>query len=246
MALSDITVTILTRNSGRYLEKVMAPLVDFGEVLILDSGSKDDTLAIAERYANVTIHTTTFDGFGPVHNRACDLARNDWILSVDSDEVLSNELVDELRQLEKVSDTVYEVPRHTYYHGKLIKWCGWYPDHQRRLFDRRNTRFTDAQVHETVIIEGLSVVTLAHPMIHYSYQDTGEFLDKMQAYSTLFARQNAGKKKSSLGKAIVHGVYAFFRSYILKRGIFGGAEGFIISVYNANTAFYKYLKLAGY
>lgn len=246
MSLDDITVTILTRNSARYLEQVLQPLTGFGEVLVLDSGSSDETLAIAADYPNVTIHHTVFNGFGAVHNLACDLAKNDWILSVDSDEVLSDELVTEISALEKGVDFVYETPRHTYYHGKLIKWCGWYPDHQRRLFNRTKTRFTDAKVHETVMVDGMQVRTLQHPIIHYSYADTSEFLAKMQSYSTLFAEQNKGKRKSSLCKAVVHGLFAFFRSYILKRGVLGGAEGFVISVYNANTAFYKYLKLAGY
>ena len=85
---------------------------------------------------------------------------------------------------------------------------------------------------------------LQSPLLHTPYRSTAEFLTKMQHYSDLFAKQYQHKKKSSFGKALAHGTYAFLRSYILKRGIFCGKEGFIISVYNANTAFYKYLKLA--
>jgi hypothetical protein len=87
-------------------------------------------------------------------------------------------------------------------------------------------------------------VPLRHPLYHYSYASVTDFLSKMQTYSTLFATQNQGRKSSSMSKAVLHGLAAFFKSYVIKKGFLGGTKGFEISVYNANTAFYKYLKLA--
>jgi hypothetical protein len=98
-------------------------------------------------------------------------------------------------------------------------------------------------VHEGIISEGMREIKLKEPVHHYSYSSTSDFLQKMQRYTDLFAEQNRGKRSSSLTKAIFHGVAAFLKSYLLKRGFMGGFEGFVISVYNANTAFYKYLKL---
>lgn len=239
-----ISVTVLTKNSERYLHGVLLALKPFEEVLLLDSGSTDGTLEIAEQFSNVTIHHHDFEGFGPQHNVASDLAKNDWILSVDSDEVLSKELVQEILSLQLDENTVYGFPRHTYYNDKLIKWCGWYPDFIWRLYNRKVTSFSDAQVHERILTEGLQEQLLKNAMRHYSYETTGDFLDKMQSYSTLFAKQHKGKKSSSLCKALLHSSFAFFKSYFLRRGFMGGKEGFIISVYNANTALYKYLKLA--
>jgi len=86
-------------------------------------------------------------------------------------------------------------------------------------------------------------IKLNNPIIHYSYENVGDFLKKMQTYSTLFAEQNQGKKSASSWKAIVHGMFAFFKSYFLKKGFLDGYEGFLISMYNGHTAFYKYIKL---
>lgn len=238
-----ISVTILTKNSSKYLREVLEATRDFPEVLIYDSGSTDDTLKIAKQFPNVTIHNGNFKGFGPTHNDASNTAKYDWILSIDSDEVVTPEMAKEVLNCTLESHSVYSFPRHNYYNGKWIKWCGWYPDRQFRLYNRKETRFTDAQVHEAIIVENMHHVPLESPMIHYSYSSVSDFITKMQSYSDLFAKQNAGKRSSSPWKAMTHAWFTFFKSYILKRGFLGGYEGFLISAYNAHTAFYKYLKL---
>ncbi len=239
-----ISVTILTKNSTKYLDQVLKALKDFPEVLVYDTGSTDDTMAIAARYPNVTIKSGPFKGFGPTHNTASNLAKHDWILSIDSDEIATPELVAEILALKLNPECVYSFPRKNYFCGKWIKWCGWYPDRMNRLYYRHRTRFQEAQVHEAVIADGLEQVPLEGAVIHYPYETISDFLKKMQVYSDLFASQYKGKRKSSTSKAVLHGAFTFFKSYILKRGFMGGSEGFIISAYNAHTAFYKYLKLA--
>lgn len=238
-----ISVTILTKNNEKYIKEVLESVRDFDEVLIYDNGSKDNTLSIAESFPNVTIIKGPFMGFGETHNHASSLAKNDWILSIDSDEIVKPELVKEIQGLTLDPRCVYSMPRDNYYRKKHIKWCGWYPDRQYRLYNRQHTRFTDAKVHEQVIVEEMQHIPLKKSIIHYSYSEISEFLDKMQSYSTLFAQQNKGKKHSSPLKAVLHAVYSFIKSYFIKRGILGGYEGFLISSYNAHTAFYKYLKL---
>ena len=239
-----ISVTILTKNSQKYLEEVLSALQMFDEVLICDTGSEDQTFEIAKRFSNVAIVERPFSGFGPTHNIASSLAKYDWILSIDSDEIVTPPLAEEIAALALTRGAVYSFPRHNEYRGKWIRWCGWHPDRQIRLYNRLDTRFTDAQVHEAVEAEHLKNIRLSSPLRHYSYATVSDFLQKMQSYSSLFALQNQGKKSSSLTKAIGHGLYTFFKCYFLKRGFMGGQEGFEISLYNANTAFYKYLKLA--
>ncbi|MBS4167722.1 glycosyltransferase family 2 protein [Parachlamydia sp. AcF125] len=238
-----ISVTILTKNSEKHLREVLKPLLEFHEVVIFDNGSTDQTLEIAKQFPNVSIHQGTFSGFGPTHNRASNLAKNDWILSIDSDEIVTPEMIAEIRQTELSPTCVYSFPRHNYFNGKFIRWCGWYPDRQFRLYHRKQTSFTDAQVHEAIKTDHLTKIPLKSPLKHYSYSSITDFLNKMQTYSDLFAKQNQRKKSSSVTKAILHGFFAFIKSYFLKRGFMGGYEGFVISTYNANTAFYKYLKL---
>lgn len=238
-----ISVTILTKNSARYLPEVLDALSRFDEVLLYDTGSTDATLEIARRYSNVVIRNGPFEGFGTTHNKASHLALHDWILSIDSDEVVTPELASEIQSLILKKKTVYSIMRHNFYNGRWIRWCGWYPDRQVKLYHRQTTQFSGCEVHEAVETSGLEVKALRAPLLHYPYANTADFLRKMQLYSDLFARQYAGKRRSSLAKAIGHGFFAFFKSYILKRGFIGGKEGFLVSVYNGNTAFYKYLKL---
>lgn len=238
-----ISATIIVKNGERKLQKVLESLSAFSEVIVYDTGSSDQTLAIAAQFPNVSIYTKEFTGFGPCHNAAALLAKHDWILSIDADEVLSPELACEITNLSLEQDTVYSLPFHNFYKEKLIKWCGWYPEQHIRLYNKKATAFSECLVHEGVITKNVKTVTLSHPVFHYSYESLSDFLVKLERYSTLFAEQNRGKRNSSPLTAIGHGAAAFFRSFILKRGFLGGYEGLLISAYNGHTAFYKYLKL---
>jgi glycosyltransferase involved in cell wall biosynthesis len=240
-----ISVTILVKNGAETLATTLDSCRRFPEVLIYDTGSCDTTLAIARLYPNVRIVERPFEGFGPCHNKASLEATHDWILSLDSDEVLTPELVDEIFSLSLDPQLVYAIHRRNYMNQKPIRFCcGWYPDWNVRLFFRKTTQFTDALVHETVQTDGLTICRLKQEMLHTPYRSIEQLLHKMQTYSSLFAEQNRGKKQSSLTKALLHGLAAFFRNYVLKRGFLGGKEGFIISLYNAQVTYYKYLKLA--
>ncbi len=240
-----ISVTILSKNAGDTIAATLDACRSFPEVILFDTGSTDETLAIAKRYPNVSIVNAPFEGFGTSHNRASQKAAHDWILSIDSDEVLSPELVKEIQSLSLKTDVLYSLCRSNYFRGKWIKCCsGWHPDRVVRLYHRKNTSFSEDQVHEKVLQSGMAVVPLQGQLYHAPYRSIESFLAKMQLYSTLFAEQHAGKKKSSLGTAILHGLAAFFKNYFFKWGFLGGKEGFIISLYNAQVTYYKYLKLA--
>jgi len=241
--MNEISVTVLTKNSEKHLQEVLKALVEFDEVVIYDNGSSDKTLEIARSFANVSLHQGPFLGFGPTHNAASALAKHDWIFSVDSDEVVTADLLKELHALSLDYCSVYSVARMNYYRGKWIKGCGWSPDCVFRLYNRKKTRFSDDAVHEKVISDGMNQCVLKGALKHYSYMDIDDFLRKMQHYSSLFAEQNRGKMKSSPCKAVLHAFFAFFKSYFLKKGFVDGYEGFLISRYNAHTAFYKYCKL---
>jgi len=238
-----ISVTILTKNSEKYLRDVLKALSTFDEIVILDTGSTDNTLEIAEEFSNTFIYSSEFLGFGPSHNVASTLAKNDWILSIDSDEIVTDALLKEIASISLDNKCIYSFPRLNFYRGKQIKWCGWHPERVTRLYNKTCTTFSEDQVHEKILKRNLKEVPLKNPIHHYPYDSISDFLAKMQHYSNLFAEQNKGKKKSSVTTAITHGFFAFFKSYILKKGFLGGYEGFLISAYNSHTAFYKYLKL---
>ena len=240
----QISVTILAKNSSKTLGATLDSLQKFPEVLVLDTGSNDATLAIAKKYPNVRIYERKFLGFGKTHNMAASLTRFDWILSIDSDEVLSEALADEILHLTLHPKSVYSLDRHNYFQGKRMKCCsGWYPDWIIRLYHRGSTQFTEDFVHEKIVSASMSIKRLQGALYHTPYLSMDDFIAKMQLYTSLVAEQNRGKP-SSLKKAIGHGLAAFFKNYVLKRGFLGGKEGFVISLYNAHTAYYKYLKLS--
>jgi glycosyltransferase involved in cell wall biosynthesis len=243
--MKNLSVTILTKDCGDTLVATLQSLQEFPEVVVFDTGSTDDTLEIAGEFPNVKISHAEFKGFGPAHNEATALASNDWILSIDSDEILTPELIREIQRLHLDPTSVYSIQRDNYFNGKRIRCCaGWYPDPVVRLYNRKKTRFSNDAVNEKILREDLRVISLKSTLQHTPYRTISDFLEKMQKYSTLFAEQNRGKKQSSFCKALLHGTTAFIKNYFFKLGIFGGKEGFIISVYNSQTAYYKYLKLA--
>ena len=238
-----ITAVVLTKNSSETLKKTLDSLKDFKHVLILDTGSTDNSLEIAAAFTNVTIKKHPFTTFGALRNLAAEFVSTDWILTLDSDEVLSEKALKEISLLKLDPQKVYSFPRWNYFNDKFIQWCGWYPDRVLRLYNKTKAHYSSDFVHERVLFPGLEEQKLLGPLEHFSYRHIADFLDKMQKYTTLFAEQNQYKKSSSPLKALLHSVFAFFKSYILQKGVLGGWEGFIIASYNSQTTFYKYLKL---
>lgn len=238
-----ISVTILTKNAAATLFSVLQATRPFSEVIILDTGSTDETLEIASGFSNVKVRKAPFNGFGPAHNLAANHASYDWVLSLDSDEVPTSALVQEILSLNLDTQCVYSFPFHNYFNGKWIKGCGWYPDRHVRLYHKKTTAFSTDYVHEKILADRTRTVDLKHPVKHYSYRSISDLLAKMEVYTELFARQNHGKQPSSFGKACLHGLYAFIKAYFFQRGVFVGKEGLIISLYKGQTSFYKYLKL---
>lgn len=238
-----ISITILVKNGQSRLKQVLHQLQKFDEIILYDTGSTDRTLEIAKQYPNVSVYQRTFKGFGRSHNEAAKLAKHDWILSIDADEVMTEPLCEEIHALCLHPSRVYSIPFFNYFNGKQIKWCGWHPEHHVRLYNKKHTSFSETLVHEKIITKNLNKYFLKNPILHYSYESLSDFLTKMEHYSTLFAKQYQYKRKASPLSALYHGWGAFLKSYLLKRGFLGGFEGFLISMYKGHTAFYKYLKL---
>lgn len=237
-----ISCTILTKNAARTLKKTLDALTDFDEVVILDSGSSDATLKIASLYPNVNIHHSPFLGFGPQHNLATSLAKHDWVLSIDGDEIVTSKLSQRLKGLTLNPDAVYSFPRLNILYGKKIRFSGWYPDRVCRLYHRKKTSFSLDQVHEKIISQGLKEIRLHEPIEHYSYLDARDFLNKMQVYTDLYKEQHLDRKVSFF-TVMIHTLFGFIKPYVIKLGFLDGVQGLMIALYQAQTAYYKYLKL---
>lgn len=140
--------------------------------------------------------------------------------------------------------SVYSIMRDNYYNHKIITCCGWENDWVNRLFNRKTTRFNLNLVHESLALEGsIKIQKLKNRFKHYTYDNPSELINKMDVYSTLWANDNVGVKKSSPLKAIIKATFAFINLFFLKKGFLKGYEGLLISINNANNTFYKYIKL---
>jgi len=241
--VDHISVTILTRDSQKYLDQCLSALSVFDEIVVLDNGSSDETLSIAAGYPNVTIVRHEFIGFGPLKNLAIEHARHDWVLSIDSDEIATPELVEAIRRLNPSdSQAVYSVPRANHYNGRPIRCCGWHPDRVWRLFNRQHTRFSDHMVHESLLLHpSTRCIALSAGLNHFPFDSAEGLIEKMQKYSTLYAQQSS--KGSTPAKAFFRALFAFVRNYFFQKGFLYGYEGLLISLSNANGVFYKYIKL---
>ncbi|MBX9206305.1 glycosyltransferase [Campylobacter jejuni] len=247
MNLKQISVIIIVKNAKQTLLECLNSLKDFDEIILLNNESSDNTLNIANEFkkdfANLHIYHSAFIGFGALKNLALSYAKNDWILSIDADEVLENECIKELKNLELQEDNIIALSRKNLYKGEWIKACGWWPDYVMRVFNKTHTSFNENLVHESLILHKDSKkIKLQNGLRHFAFEDIDSLLDKLQKYSKLWALQNL-HKESSVCKALLRGIWTFFRNYVLKKGIFYGYKGFIISTCNGLGAFFKYMKL---
>jgi glycosyltransferase involved in cell wall biosynthesis len=243
---TTLSAIVITRNEAQNLEDCLASLKGWvHEIVVVDSHSSDDTVAIAKRHGAKVSQPEGWPGFGPQKNRALALATCDWVLSIDADERVPPELAHEIQDvvLRNPEMTAYDIPRLSWYCGKFMRHGGWYPDHVLRLFKRGEASFSQDLVHEKVITQA-TVRTLQHPLKHFSFRTFSQVLDKVDRYSTASAEQlYARGKTSSLGKAVGHGLWAFIRTYVFKAAWRDGPHGFALAVSNAEGTYYRYLKL---
>ena len=240
-----LSVTIITKNEEAAIVACLESIAWADEIIVVDSGSTDKTIEICKAHGANVHSSREWPGFGPQKNLALSLASHDWVLSIDADERVSSNLRDEIQQVLSLNlqNTAFRIPRSSSYCGQFMRHSGWSPDYVLRLFPKALGRFSDNIVHEHVIFNG-EVRTLKNPILHISYTNLEEVLDKTNRYSSDGAQMFAERgKKSSLSKAVLHGLWTFFRTYVLRLGFLDGRMGFILAVSNAETTYYRYLKL---
>ncbi len=245
ITMTQLSITIITKNEASRIEACLRSVAWADEIIVLDSGSTDDTVAICKQYTD-KIFITDWPGFGAQKNRALEKAAGDWIFSIDADEQISEGLRDEIKVLIK-SDAVYSayaIPRLSSYLGKTLHHGDWKNDFCVRLFKRGEAQFTADSVHEKLQVSNKKIGKLKNPLYHATFTSLEQVLEKVNSYSTLSASAKYHKgQRATLFKAIGHGLWAFFRGYILKRGFLDGAEGFMLAVSNAEGTYYRYVKM---
>jgi len=229
----SLSVVIITKNEEKLIGDAIQSAKFANEVLILDSNSSDKTCEIALRMgARVEQHDWL--GFGKQKNLAVNLAINDWVFVLDSDERITKELQQEiLSEINKPSSNGYLVPRLNWFFGKSIKSCGLYPDYSLRLYNKHMGSFSEVDVHESVNVQG-KVSKLKNHMIHLAYESVDEFIFKQKKYSKL------SNKKKNFVKAFFSPIWTFFKIFFIKLGFLDGWRGFIIAKVYAQYTYWKY------
>ena len=240
-----ISIVIITKNEAHAIADCLQSVAWADEIIVVDSGSSDDTIKICKKFGAKVSITDNWPGFGEQKNRALALATKSWVLSLDADERVTPELQKEILQVIKGNAKAsYRMPRSSSYCGQFIRHSGWSPDYVTRLFRRGHAKFSNDLVHERLISEE-ATLTLTSPLLHISYINLDEVLDKINRYSTAGAAMSfSSGKTATLGTAIRHGIWAFIRTYFIRLGFLDGKMGFILAVSNAETTYYRYLKLA--
>lgn len=238
-------MAIIALNAQERIAQCLDALSFADDIVVVDGGSTDDTVPIARTHGARVIVAPDWPGFGLQKNRAVAALETDWILSIDTDEVVSQELAASIRaSIEAPRADVYALDRVSSFCGRWVRHSGWYPDWIPRLFKRGAARFSDDLVHERLVFDA-RVEKLTGRLLHYSYDDFETVLRKMDAYSSAGARARlASGKRGSFAQAVMRGLWAFIRTYLLRGGILDGRTGFMIAVFNAETVYYRFLKLA--
>jgi glycosyltransferase involved in cell wall biosynthesis len=239
----SLTLVVITRDAGTQLRDCLASAAFAAETIVVDSGSRDDTVEIARRMG-ARVLTHEWQGFGPQKNFAVGQASHDWVLCLDADERVSSELEQSLRAaLARPQHIAYTMARRNRFMGRWLAHGEGYPDWNLRLFDRRHARWSEDAVHEHVLAEG-SVGRLDGDLLHASGESLDAYLDKQNRYTTLQAEaMHARGERFSFLRLVISPVARFARFYLLRVGFLDGTAGLVHIAIGCFNSFSKYAKL---
>lgn len=242
--MPSLSIVILTRNEALNIVECVRSARFADEVLVLDSGSTDGTPEMARAEgAKVTV-SSDWPGFGPQKNRVLAQATGEWVFSLDADERITPALREAILAAiaAPAGKVAFAVDRTSSYCGQVMRHSGWSPDWVVRLFRRDSGRFSDDLVHERVVVQG-GCGRLSGALLHHSMRDLESVLDKINRYSTAGAQMLVERgRRATFGQAFSHGLWAFFRTYVLRRGFLDGSLGLALAISNAEGTYYRYLK----
>lgn len=241
-----LSVVIITLNEEDRIEDTLKSCTEIAdEIVVVDGYSTDRTVEIAEKY-EAKIYKNQFIDFGSQKNFALDKAENQWVLNLDSDERISEMLEKEVRELKQIPEKEIDeagflIKRKTFYLGRWIKHSGWYPDRKLRLFRKDKSRW-QGRIHEGLILEG-KTKKIEGDILHYTYRNITDHINRLNRYSHMQAEDIARKKKKLLFlRALLLPPVTFIRFYLWKLGILDGLPGLVIALVSSWATAMKYLK----
>jgi glycosyltransferase involved in cell wall biosynthesis len=240
---STISAILITRDESRHLAKCLETLKFCNEVIVVDHGSSDDTVAIARHMGARVIQTTDWPGFGPQKQRALSEARSVWILSIDADERVTPQLTAEILLAIKQSHADgYFIKRRSQFLGRWMRFGGWYPDYVLRLAKRELACFDQALVHERLLVNG-RIEHLKQHFLHYSYYDISDVLRKQRTYALLSGQRIRQYRGAHINVmlTLLRALWTFNRLYLLQLGFLDGRQGLISAIFKSQEVFWKYV-----
>jgi glycosyltransferase involved in cell wall biosynthesis len=242
--MEKISIAIITKDEERNIRACLESVKWADEVVVVDNGSTDRTVAVCQEYG-ARVFREDWKGYSGQKNSAIEKTRNEWVLSLDADEQVSPELRREMEESLAAEPSVdgYWIPRKNFFLGRWIRRCGWYPDLNLRLFRKSRGRFGERAVHERVEIRG-KTIPLTQPLIHETYRTLTDFVQRMDRYSTLAAREmNREGREFRWIDLLFRPPSTFVQMYILRAGFLEGYDGLVLSVSYSFYTFAKYAKL---
>ncbi|KPL01886.1 MAG: hypothetical protein AMJ73_09610 [candidate division Zixibacteria bacterium SM1_73] len=239
-----ISAIIITYNEEENIKRCLSSIDWVDEIVVVDSQSTDDTKKIASEFTQ-RIFEIKWEGFGKAKDYAKGKASHRWIISLDADEVVTQDLKEEIQKTVRSEDSFdgYYLPRKSNFLGRWIKHSGWYPDYVLRLFKKEKAKFNHSVVHEKVKVNGRTGY-LKNALLHYTDPNFDHYLEKLNSYTSLAAEELFKKgKRAKFPDIIFRPVAIFFKMYFVKKGFLDGVAGFILATSSAFHVFSKYVKL---
>lgn len=239
-----ISVTIICKNEEKNIEDCIRSVLWADEIIVVDGYSSDKTVDIAKRFTD-KVFQNVWNGFAEQRSYALSKTSNEWIMPLDADERCTEELKTEIMNIiskKNIEESGFIIPRKTYFLNKWIKNCGWYPNYQLRLFKKEKVKVTDRLVHEGYEVNG-KTGKLQNDIIHYTVNSIFEYLDKINQYSSLSAKEKVNRKKVKFNDIFLRPVIAFIQQFIFKKGFLDGVYGLMVTNFDVMTKMLTYMKM---
>ncbi|MDD9196675.1 glycosyltransferase family 2 protein [Aliivibrio sp. S3MY1] len=247
MSTPTLAVALIVKNEAKHLQACLETVQGWvDEIVILDSGSTDETEIIARQFTDRFFVNSEWPGFGKQRQLAQQYVTAEYVLWLDADERVTPELKEEILTAIKANkpNVAYKINRLSSAFGKFIKHSGWSPDWVVRLYRTNEAQYNDALVHEKVVTsDSVRIEKLKGRLLHFTYDNLHHYINKTTGYLKAWTDEREGKKKAGLSTALIHALGAFLRMYVFKRGFLDGKHGFILAWLTMHTTFIKYIDL---
>lgn len=241
-----LSVVMIAKNAADLLPDCLASVAWADEIILLDSGSDDNTVEIARAAGAKVFVDTNWQGYGIQRQRAQSFATGEYVLMIDTDERITPELQLSLQSVltSPQPKAVYSIARRNYFLGRFMRHSGWYPDRVMRLYERERYQYNSNLVHESLDCADANVIELHGDLRHLTCRDFASFQRKQLSYATAWAQERHHRgKKTSIAGIFAHTLGAFMKTLVLRAGILDGKQGWLLAVVNAQYTFNKYTEL---